>query len=133
MIESLLKLPIAEREKICEELRMSIIREKRGDRDRTLNLRKDRLMDYAAAAMWLPRIEDDQCRQNVLGRRLVIYELLLEGLNSETIGKLFHCNHSTIIYSKQQMENVLALPAMYDYDVSCWKRFQNIINNETHR
>lgn len=131
MIEELLILPIEERESICEALRKSIIKERGEIMERHSLEWKERLMELSALTLGVKRIGNNRTRQNVIGRRMVIYELCLEGLTTTRIADLFGCTHMNIIHARKVMEDALRFPNSYKREVCYWNEFQKMLSNET--
>lgn len=65
----------------------------------------------------------------VWARFIVISELLDRGWNLRMAGEYFGMKHSSVLYARDQVDNMLARPKMYPEEFRIYREFKRRINN----
>jgi len=108
------ELPIYQRRELVQRINQSIVKEKQvvsaQDRYELVKSTVELVMDH--------KIESGRFHRDVLCRMYIAYILVQDGYKVETIGKLLGRHHSTIIYLKKMMQDMLSLPSIYQDEVT---------------
>ena len=108
------ELPIYQRRELVQRINQSIVKEKQvvsaQDRYELVKSTVELVMDH--------KIESGRFHQDVLCRMYIAYILVQDGYKVETIGKLLGRHHSTIIYLKKMMQDMLSLPSIYQDEIT---------------
>ena len=133
LLDQVLSLSSQERQELLEQIRLSLVKDGKIVPQRNSREWKDRLMSYAAIAIGVDKIREDRRPINVLGRSMVISQLCKDGLTLAQIGILMDRDHSSVLYCRDRLKNMLGIPAMFGQEIQMWNNFQKLLNNETDR
>ena len=68
----------------------------------------------------------------VWARTMVAYQMSKEGYTNIEIGRQMMKNRTTIIHLLNKMQDVFALPQMYENELEMWYKFQKQIEHDIH-
>lgn len=68
----------------------------------------------------------------VWARTMVAYQMSKEGYHTVEIGRQMMKNRTTIIHLLNKMQDVFALPQMYENELEMWYKFQKQIEHDIH-
>lgn len=68
----------------------------------------------------------------VWARTMVAYQMSKEGYTTIEIGRQMMKNRTTIIHLLNKMQDVFALPQMYENELEMWYKFQKQIEHDIH-
>ena len=68
----------------------------------------------------------------VWARTMVAYQMSKEGYHTVEIGRQMMKNRTTIIHLLKKMQDVFALPQMYENELEMWYKFQKQIEHDIH-
>lgn len=68
----------------------------------------------------------------VWARTMVAYQMSKEGYTNIEIGRQMMKNRTTIIHLLKKMQDVFALPQMYENELEMWYKFQKQIEHDIH-
>ena len=68
----------------------------------------------------------------VWARTMVAYQMSKEGYHTVEIGRQMMKNRTTIIHLLNKMQDVFALPQMYENELEMWYKFQKQIEYDIH-
>lgn len=68
----------------------------------------------------------------VWARAMVAYQMSKEGYTTIEIGRQMMKNRTTIIHLLNKMQDVFALPQMYENELEMWYKFQKQIEHDIH-
>ena len=68
----------------------------------------------------------------VWARAMVAYQMSKEGYSTIEIGRQMMKNRTTIIHLLNKMQDVFALPQMYENELEMWYKFQKQIEHDIH-
>lgn len=68
----------------------------------------------------------------VWARTMVAYQMSKEGYPTIEIGRQMMKNRTTIIHLLNKMQDVFALPQMYENELEMWYKFQKQIEHDIH-
>lgn len=63
----------------------------------------------------------------VWARNMAFYQLTEDGFSLIKVGKFMGFNHSTVLYGRRQVEQMLKRPSMYKEETAIWQKFQRSI------
>lgn len=63
----------------------------------------------------------------VWARNMAFYQLTNDGFSLNKVGKFMGFNHSTVLYGRRQVEQMLKSPSMYKEETAIWLKFQRSI------
>jgi hypothetical protein len=72
-------------------------------------------------------ISRSKLRKPVIGRMLIVYKMWQEGYKLESIGEYLKRKRVSIRHLRNNMDDVLAYPKMYAYEMECWKKFNELV------
>lgn len=72
----------------------------------------------------------ERCRERsvVWARNILCYRLYLDGYSLHQIGKFVGVNHTTVLYGRNQVSNMLEMPSMYPDEIKLWERFTELLS-----
>lgn len=101
----------------------------------TESLEEDELEDDGSRFALLYKAATEVCGQGILtsardfnlvmGRRMIAYQMRMEGYSLPTIGKHLIRHHASVIHMVKMLED--ALHFQFDLEMGYWKKFQNKI------
>lgn len=122
-------LPYKERQALMDEIKESLIRDKkqmrRSERGRILLGYMEEILGEAIPV----RCRDSKC---VWARTMVAYQLLKEGFTTLDAGRMLGKQYTTIIHMRHKMQDALDVPWAYKDIIDIWKRFQNRLQDDIH-
>lgn len=122
-------LPYKERQALMDEIKESLIRDKkqmrRSDRGRILLEYMEEIIGESIPV----RCRDAKC---VWARTMVAYQLLKEGFTTLDAGRMLGKQYTTIIHMRHKMQDALDVPWAYKDIIDIWKRFQNRLQDDIH-
>ena len=87
----------------------------------------------AACVGWEKPIPDEGREYHyVWARTMVAYQMSKEGYPTSEIGRQMMKNRTTIIHLLKKMQDVFALPQMYENELEMWYKFQKQIEHDIH-
>ena len=97
-------------------------------------LRCSILLETMAAALgWEKPIPHEGREAHfVWARTMVAYQMSKEGYHTVEIGRQMMKNRTTIIHLLNKMQDVFALPQMYENELEMWYKFQKQIEHDIH-
>lgn len=75
-------------------------------------------------------ISDSKLKKPVIGRMLISYKMREEGYSYKTIGKYLKRSRGSIRKLWNNMDDALSLPLIYQYEVECWNKFNESLNEK---
>ena len=75
-------------------------------------------------------ISDSKLKKPVIGRMLIVYKMREEGYSYKTIGKYLKRSRGSIRKLWNNMDDALSLPLIYQYEVECWNKFNESLNEK---
>lgn len=75
-------------------------------------------------------ISDSKLKKPVIGRMLISYKMREEGYSYKTIGKYLKRSRGSIRKLWNNMDDALSLPTIYKYEVECWNKFNESLNEK---
>lgn len=97
-------------------------------------LRCSMLLGTMAAALGWEKPIPYEGREShyVWARTMVAYQMSKEGYTTIEIGRQMMKNRTTIIHLLNKMQDVFALPQMYENELEMWYKFQKQIEHDIH-
>lgn len=129
--EQCLSLPYLDRLNLCEELRDTILLERRERRPMHPN-RCQFLLEKMEQILGEPVKFDSRVTRFVWARTMVAYQLTREGYTLVETGRLMQKDHATIIHMRKKMQDALSFEYAYKDIVDIWKQFQKLIRDDIH-
>ena len=129
--ERCLELPYTERLNLCAAIQDSILQERRDGRNPYQN-RGQILMGMMNEIQGEPVPAKSRCPRWVWSRRMVAYQLILEGYSISDIGRMLEKDHATVIQMRHRMQDAFHYSYAYQDILELWKQFQNKIDHDIH-
>lgn len=71
--------------------------------------------------------EKSRKHEIVWARNMAFYQLTKDGFSLNKVGRFMGFNHSTVLYGRNQVEQMLKRPSMYREETAIWLKFQKSI------
>lgn len=120
VVKLLLELGPVELREVYEEL---------CDRLGTRERRAESFIDIMSAIVGTDIRVRSRRHKVAWGRFIVISELLERGWNLTMAAEVFGMDHSSVIYARDQVDNMLVRPKMYQAEMRMYREFKKRINN----
>ena len=75
-------------------------------------------------------VSESKLKKPVIGRMLISYKMREEGYSYKTIGKYLKRSRGSIRKLWNNMDDALSLPLIYQYEVECWNKFNESLNEK---
>lgn len=127
LTQQCLMLSDTEKKKLISKLYQSMEQEPVDDGSRFNTLYKAAKEICGNGIMTNSRLSD-----SVLGRKLIVYQMRLEGFTLKTIAKALHRNHTSILHLQKEMQNAIDYPRLFQKEIKYWNLFQDKIKEQQH-
>lgn len=125
LIRRCIALPKEEKLILIKHLQCTMMDEREDDGSRFHTLFK-----AATAVVGGGIISDSKLKKPVIGRMLISYKMREEGYSYKTIGKYLKRSRGSIRKLWNNMDDALSLPLIYQYEVECWNKFNESLNEK---
>ena len=72
-------------------------------------------------------VSDSKLKKPVIGRMMIAYKMRQEGYTYRSICEYMKRDRASIRRLRSNMDDVLALPHIYKYEVECWNKFNELL------
>ena len=122
LIRRCVGLPKEEKLYLIRQMQNTMMDEREDDGTRFHQLYK-----AATAVVGGGILSDSKIRSAVIGRKMIIYKMLEEGYTYDFISKCMNRDRSSVRHLRKHMDDALVYPHIYQYEVECWKKFNELL------
>ena len=132
LLDRCLELPYSERLNLCSAIQNSLLMERKEGVNTHQN-RGQILMGMMEEIQGEPVPDKSRKPRWVWCRRMVAYQLLLEGYSLHETGRMIGKDHATVVQMRHRMQDAFCYPYAYRDILELWKNFQKKIDNDIQR
>lgn len=125
LIRRCIALPKEEKLILIKHLQCTMMDEREDDGSRFHTLFK-----AATAVVGGGIISDSKLKKPVIGRMMIAYKMREEGYSFKTIAEYMKISRASIRALRNNMDDALSLPRAYKYELECWNKFNDYINDK---
>ena len=122
LVRRCIALPKEEKMYLIRQMQSTMQDEREDDGTRFHELYK-----AATAVVGGGIMSDSKIRSAVLGRKMIVYKMWEEGYSYQSISEYMNRERSSVRHLRKHMDDALALPHVYKYEVECWKKFNELL------